>query len=547
MKVMLDGKTVKIDSPVKVIDLINNSDKRYIGCKINTKIRSLTDLIEEDSDIELLDLKKTDGIRIYQASLRFLVVLATKNVLPKAKITFSYSVSRSIFASVSNLGHALNVDTFNLIKNEVYRLIKEELPINHIQMSKPDVIKYYESMGYYDKIKNLRREKRDILDMYECQGYLNYMYTSLVPNTSYLTKFELRQYAPGFLIIYPRSECNGELPHFMDERSFRSALKEANRWVNIIKSESIPQMNEIIDGGNALELINLCETRHNAQLTHLGDKIEDHIDNIKVICVAGPSSSGKTTFTNRLRIELESRGIEPFMISMDDFYKNSDYPLDENGKPDYEHLEALNLALFDETILKLVSGEATKIPRFNFVDKTISFTDPVKLKHNQVILIEGIHGLNPNIIPSIPDEQKYRIYIAPLGQFRYDIHNPISISDLRLIRRIVRDRSFRNTDINKTIESWKSVRNGEFRWIYPFQNNADFVFNSELSYEIPVLKGHIVPELEKISPDSQNYDTAIRLLKFLNYFSEITDKWVPSNSILREFIGDSIFYTKDKK
>ncbi len=547
MHILLDGKAINIDKPTKVIDLIDNKDNRYVGCKINTKVRSLTDVLEEDSTVELLDLKTTDGIRIYQASLRYLITLATKNVLPKAKIIYSYSVSRSIFASVTNLGHALNVDTFNLIRDEVYRLIKENYPINHITMDKKDVIKYYESMGYYDKIKNLRREKRDVLNMYECQGYLNYMYTSLVPYTSYLTKFELRQYAPGFLIIYPRSECGGELPQFMDERSFRAALKEANRWVNIIKSESIPQMNEIIDSGKALELINLCETRHNAQLTHLGDKIEDHIDNIKVICVAGPSSSGKTTFTNRLRIELESRGIEPFMISMDDFYKNCDYPLDENGKPDYEHIEALNLGLFDNTILRLVSGEEARLPRFDFTNKSISFTDPVKLKHNQVILLEGIHGLNPNIIPSIPDEQKYRIYIAPLGQFRYDIHNPISISDLRLIRRIVRDNLFRSTDINKTIESWKSVRKGEFRWIYPFQNNADFVFNSELSYEIPVLKGFIVPQLEKIDSNSPNYNTAIRLLKFLNYFSEITDKWVPTNSILREFIGNSIFYTTDKK
>ena len=547
MVVTIDNKRIEIKESKRVIDLIDNSNLKYFGCRINQKMSSLTDYVKDNDVVKLINLTNYDGIRIYKASLRYLAAMACKNVLPKAKITFSYSVSRTIFASVSNLGHAFTPETYNLIKNEMQRLVDENLPINHIKMSKEDVISYYEKCNFYERIALLKRDNSEILDMYECDGYLNYMYSSLVPSTGYLKKFELRHYLPGFLISYPRIECNGDLAPFVDERAFRAALQEENRWVNTIKSESIAKMNEIIDGGRALELVNLSETRHNSQFTHLGDKIFDHIDEIKVICVAGPSSSGKTTFTNRLMIELKTRGIEPFMISMDDFYKNGDYPLDEEGKPDFEHLNALNLDLFDEVISKLVSGEEVKLPKFDFAKRATYYTDPVKISKNQPILIEGLHGLDPNILPSIPDEQKYRIYIAPLGQFRFDIHNPISISDLRLIRRMVRDKEYRATDIERTLSTWHSVRTGEFKWIYPYQNNADFVFNSELSYEIPVLKKHIVPHLEKIPVTSENYDKAKRLLDLLKYYSEISDKWVPGNSILREFIGESIFYTKDKK
>ena len=548
INVTIEGKKIKLEKPAQVKDLFDNKDRKIIGCRVNNTVRSLVYYIEKDSNIELFELASPEGSRMYEASMRYIVAMAAKNVLPKAKICYNYSVSRSIFASVSNIGHAFTYDNFMMIKKEVERLISLDLPINYIKKTKEELIEYYDKIGYHEKnITLIKYEPRKKLSLYECDGYMNYMYNPLVSSTGFLQKYILRQYAPGFLISYPRFECKGEIPPMEDERAFRAALKEANKWANTIKNESISQLNNLIEDGKALELINLCETRHNTQFTHLGDKIEDHIDNIKVICVAGPSSSGKTTFTNRLKIELKSRGIEPFMISMDNFYKISDYPLDENGIPDLEHINALNLDLFDQTMLKLVSGEATRLPIFDFEEKKITFTEPKKLNKKQPILLEGIHGLNPEIIPSIPEEEKFRIYIAPLGQYRYDIHNPLSISDLRLMRRIVRDHQFRNTDADKTIKAWSSVRNGEFKWIYPYQNNADFVFNSELSYEVPVLKNMVVPLLEAVERDSSSFNTARRLLKFLGYFLDITEKWVPSSSILREFIGDSIFYTEDKK
>ena len=547
MKAIINNVELDVKEGTKVIDVIDNSERRYIGCTIDNNDKPLDIVIPENSKIELIELNSHAGIRIYQASLRYVVLMACNRVLPKKRIIFNYSVSRSIFASIVGLGHPLNYGEFTKIQQEVDKIIKADLPIRFNKKSREEVINFYESVGYNDKIQLLKYEKRKSLSLYECDGYLNFLYSPLVPSTGFLTKYSLKQYAPGLLIHYPRLECGCEIPPFEEERAFRAALKEANRWNNTIKLDSIAQMNELIEKGKALELINLCETRHNAQLTHLGDKIEDNIENIKIICVAGPSSSGKTTFTNRLRIELTSRGFEPLMISMDDFYKGSDYPLDEEGKPDYEHINSLNLELFDEVIVKLVSGEEVPLPIFNFSNKETTFTEPKKLRKNQPILIEGIHALNPEIIPSIPDENKYRVYIAPLGQLRYDTHTPMSISDLRLMRRMVRDHFTRSTSVERTIETWDSVRKGEFRWIYPYQNNADFVYNSELTYEIPVMRKYLIPLLNNVPRESHVFATAKRMLKFLNFFEDITDKWIPSNSILREFIGDSIFYAEEYK
>ncbi len=547
MKIFIDGKEMEVKDNSTVFDLVDNSEKKIIGCRINNVAKPLSTILREGDSIELLSINDNGGVRIYRSSLRFVVAMAVKNILPKKKIIFNFSVSRSIFAQIIGLGHPLSLDLFIKIRKEVQRIIDADLPINHIEKNKEDVIKFYESVGYYDKIQMLKYEPSDILSLYECDGYMNYLYSPLVPSTGYLKKYTLKQYAPGFLISYPRKELGGEIPQFEDEKNFRAALKEANRWSNTINADSIARVNQLIESGSALELINLCETRHNAQLTHLGDKIENNIENIKVICVAGPSSSGKTTFTNRLRIELMSRGIDPLMISMDNFYKSNDYPLDEEGKPDYEHINSLNLELFDETILKLVSYEEARLPIFDFHTKEVKFTDPIKLGKNQPILLEGIHALNPLIIPSIPDENKYRVYIAPLGQLRYDCHTPISISDLRLMRRMVRDHFTRSTSVERTIDTWSSVRKGEFKWIYPHQSNADFVFNSELTYEVPVMKKYLIPLLNTVNPNTHAYNTSTRLLKYLSYFEDISDKWIPSNSILREFIGDSIFYTEDKK
>jgi len=548
LNVTINGVEKQIESPKSILELIDNSDYKYMAAKVNNRLRELNFVISKDCNIELLTLNDPNVTRMYQATLRFVVLMAISRVYPYAKTILNYSVSRSIFANVTNLGCPFSQENLEEISKEMAKIIAADLPINRYLSDIDDAKKYYKSMGYIDKIKVLNYRKESIVHTHECDGYKNYMFSYVLPSTGYLKLYGLKLYTPGFLITYPRSECNGTIPSFTEERVFRAALKEANQWADVSKSSYIWQKNEIIEAGNALEFINICEARHNRQLAELGDDISKNIKNIKLIAVAGPSSSGKTTFTNRLRIELKSRGIEPFMISIDNFYNTPDKaPLDEEGKPDFEHIEALDIKLFNDLIYKLIQGETVQLPIYDFTIRKRKFTEPMKLKSDQPILIEGIHALNDRLTSSISSDHKYKIYIAPLGQYRTDDHNPISISDVRLIRRIVRDFQYRNTDCERTLETWQSVRNGEFKWIYPFQNDADFVFNSELSYELCVMQKHAIPLLREVKNDSPNFIAANRLLKFLKYFESISDKWIPCNSILREFIGDSIFYTEDKK
>ncbi len=542
----MDGKTIIKNEKVRISDLIEENRFDYQAAKVNNRIRELDYIIDKDCTVELLTLSDTEAVTIYQSTLRYLIIMACRKVFPKAKVIFNYSVSRSIFASISNIKHALLKEDLEAIQNELDNIIAADLPIRRSSISKEEAIEYYNSIGYKDKAKIIQYRKESTVHVYECGDYKNYMFGYMLPSTGYIKSYRLMLYAPGFIIQYPRAEEKGQIPYFEDEKVFQNALREANRWGNITTASYIYQMNEIVEQGKALEFINLCETRHNNQLSELGDKIARDIDRIRLIAIAGPSSSGKTTFTNRLRIELKTLGIDPLMISVDNFYNQGHLaPIDEFGKPDFEHIDALDRKLFDEVIYKLISGEEVALPIYDFKTQKRTFTEPVKLGRNQPIMIEGIHALNDDLTPSIPREVKFRIYIAPQAQLHIDDHNPISLSDIRLIRRMVRDYKTRNSSCEQTIEMWPSVRRGEFKWIYPHQSNADFVYNSELSYELCVLKKHALPLLEAVDSNSPYFIQANRLVKFLKYFKDISDKWIPCNSIIREFIGDSIFYTDD--
>lgn len=547
MKIQIQGKTINTKEPVRLSELIEGNRFEYQAAKINNRIRELDYIIDKDCTVELLNLTDTDAVTIYQSTLRYLIIMAIQRIYPKARVIFNYSISRSIFASVSNINHAFMQSDLDKIKEELDKIIAADMPIKRSSITKEEANLYYNEIGYKDKAKTLLYRKESTVHVYECGDYKNYMFGYMLPSTGYITNYKFRLYAPGFIIQYPRAENKGVIPPFEDEKVFQNALREANRWGNITTASSIAQMNEIIEQGKALEFINICETRHNNQLAQLGEKISRDINTIRLIAVAGPSSSGKTTFTNRLKIELKSLGIDPLMISVDDFYNQGHMaPLDEYGKPDFEHIDALDRKLFDEVIYKLINGEEVALPKYSFATQSRSFGEPVRLGKNQPIMIEGIHALNDELTPSIPQELKFKVYIAPQAQLHIDDHNPISLSDIRLIRRMVRDYETRNSSCEQTLDMWPSVRRGEFRWIYPHQSNADFVFNSELSYELCVLKKHALPLLEAVDTESPYFIQANRLVKFLKYFTDISDKWIPCNSIIREFIGGSIFYTKDK-
>ena len=547
MTVTINGKVVEVSGKTSIIDLIEGDKYQYQAASVNNRIRELNYIIQENSKIELLTLKDKESQTIYQSTLRYLIIMAVKRLYPFARIIFNYSVSRSIFATITNFNRPLSQNDLDKIQNELDSIIDADLPISRFSVTKEEAKKYYEEVGFNDKSKILAYRKEETVHMYECDGYKNYMFGYMLPSTGFIKSYKLRLYAPGFIIQYPRAEANGEIPEFKDERVFKDALREANKWGNITNASYIYQMNELIEQGKALEFINLCETRHNNQFAKLGEAISREINSIRLIAVAGPSSSGKTTFTNRLRIQLRSLGINPLMISIDDFYKEGvdSTPIDEFGKPDFEHIDSLDRELFDEVMYKLISGEEVALPKYSFKERKRTFEEPIKLANNQPIMIEGIHALNDMLTPSIDNELKFKIYIAPQAQLHIDDHNPISITDIRLLRRMVRDNETRNTPCEKTFDMWASVRRGEFRWIYPHQSTADFVFNSELSYELCVMKKHALPLLEKVPTDSPYFIQANRLIKFLKYFQDISDNWIPCNSILREFIGNSIFYTED--
>lgn len=516
--------------------------KCYIAT-VNNRLRELTYYINYDCEVDFFDLNNSEAVRVYQSTLRYVIAMALNKIDEKAQLVFSDYVSRSFLGVISNLNCPFNNSFLNKLINEIDNIIKADLPIKRHKFNKEEVLEIYKSEGYVDKYNVLQYREADEVNYYSCDGYINYMYDYMLPSTGYLNKFIIKMHYPGFIVQYPRAEFNGEIPPFQDDISFSKMIKDARDWRKLCGVDNIASMNKFIDDKDIVRFINMCETKHNNMLAELGLKIKENIDNIRLIAVAGPSSSGKTTFTNRLKIELMTRGIDPVMISMDDYYLDREKtPLDENGKPDFESIYALDIELFNQQLLDLIQGEKVQLPYFDFkIGKRVP-GKLVQLKPNQPIMIEGIHALNEMVTSLIPKNQKFKIFISPNPQLNIDDHNPIRSTDLRLLRRIVRDARSRKTSPSKTFSMWSSVRNGEFKWIYPWQKEADYVFNSELTYEIMVMKKYAMPALLSIGPNDEFFIQGNRFIKFLKYVRDIDDKYVPCNSILREFIGESCFY-----
>lgn len=517
--------------------------KEPLAATVDMRLRELNYIPTKDAEVEFLSYTNSDAIKIYESTLRYVVAMAIFRLYPKAKIRFNYSVSRSILAVFDDFDGVLNRKVLAEIEAEVKHIIKSDYLIERKRISIGEAINLYHDLDMPDKKEILKYRDEDYVNLYECDGYLNYMFGYMLPSTGYLTSFNFILYHPGFIIQYPRAEMGGKLPVFRDEPNFGLALKEVSKWVRIIRGNTIAKINEYAnERTTSVEFVNMCETKHNHQLAELGDMIEANIDSTRIIGIAGPSSSGKTTFSNRLRIELMTRGFRPVMISIDDYYFGKDKaPKNEDGSPDLEHVDALDVKLFNDDMLKLIQGEEVTLPRFNFNTGLREKGRTLKIELHSPIIIEGIHALNEKMTHSIPKHLKFNIYISPQTQLHIDNHNPISITDIRLLRRMVRDQKYRNSSAIETMDMWPSVRRGEFLWIYPNQIEANYVFNSELTYELAVLKKHAVPQLRAIPKDNRHYITANRLLKFLKYFVDIDDDIVPCNSLLREFIGGSSF------
>lgn len=549
LTIFLNNQKVEIKEGTKVISLLKEEEKyRFLLCKINGQVKELNYTLcdrNNNAHISFHGLEIIEGGKIYETTIRYVIAMAFHNLYPNIKIRFSYYVSRSVFCEVLTPNISLS-KLYKNIENEVQRIITADMPIERIVISNDDARKIFVEENLLDKLNILEYRPEKDVHLYKCGDYYNYLHNYMAPSTGYIKNFSMRPYSPGIIIQYPRYELNAKIPRFEEESTYGRTLRKAYDWAKKVNCQTIYAINKRIENESITDFINICETKHTNMLAELGKKICDDIDNVRLIAIAGPSSSGKTTFSNRLRIELMSHGINPVTISMDDYYFTRQEISKIQGVPadqvDLEHINTLDIELFNQHLFDLINGDEIHLPKFDFTTGKRVEGKSLKVDPHSPIIIEGIHALNERLTASIPKYQKFKIFISPQAQINIDDHSPMSTTDLRLIRRIVRDKQFRNCPAAETIAMWDSVRNGEFKWIYPFQEGADFVYNSELTYELSVLKRYALPALREIPISSPEYLTANRLIKYLKYFKSIDDESaIPCNSLIREFIGGSCF------
>ncbi len=532
------------DQEVSIESLISSEDKfKFIRAEIDNRICELTYKVKQPCKIELFDIAKdSESQLIYKSTLMYVIAMACHNLFPNMKMLFSNDSSRSVYVRPKNHSQILTLDKFYKITEEVNRLISLDLPIVKRLVTKQEAAEIYRKLNMRDKIDTLKYRKENMVHTYTCEGYSNYLYSYMCPSTGYLKKYNFIPRLYGFMVQFPRTEKKGEIPTYAPEPMYEKTLSDMRKWSSQIGIDTIAKINRFVKDYSALDLIQLSETFHTNQLAELGKKIADSENDIRLICIAGPSSSGKTTFANRLRLELLSHGIFPIRISADDYYKEKkDMTPLADGSYDLETIDAIDTQLFNRQMLQLIEGGEVVLPRFDFHSGKRVPGRKLKLLSHQPIIVEGIHALSETLTSSIAQHNKFKIFIAPQTQINIDDTAPISLTDLRLLRRIVRDSKFRNSPAEETIDMWPSVRRGEFTWIYKTQEQADYVFNSFLPYELCVMHDYAMPLLSKIPPESTAYISARRLLQFLKYFISIDEEGIPCNSLMREFIGGSCF------
>jgi len=544
-KVKVKGKEYQFTEKILLKELSKKLGIESYVATVNNRLRELNYYINYDCEVEFLDLNHFDAARVYETSMRYIIIMALERLYPGVKVRFSQSVSRSLACYLDDVNVKIDSDFIFILENEIKKIVEADYLIERKKLAKDEAIEVYNTKGYYDKNEVIRYRIEDTVNVYQCQDYINYMFGYMVPSTGYLKDFVIKLYHPSFIVQFPRFELGGAIPEFVDSPSFGRMIRQSREWAKMAHADTIAHLNKHIENNTIVDLVEMCEMRHNNMLADLGLRIKDDIENIRLIAIAGPSSSGKTTFSKRLRIELMTRDIKPVMISIDDYYLGkNEAPLDENGEYDLEHIEALDIELFNKHLLALVQGEEVIIPRFDFKNGIRKSGYKLQIDEDTPIIIEGIHALNERLTALIPKQNKFKIYISPAAQVNIDNHNPINATEIRMLRRIVRDAKFRKTSPSITFSMWSSVRRGEFTWIYPYQEQADYIFNSALTYELSVMKKYALPVLENIDRNDQFFIAANRLVKFLKYFLDIDDAYVPSNSLLREFIGGSSFYRK---
>ena len=544
MNIRYNGRKMKVEKGLTVEEAlkekIQNNEYEVIGCLYNNEYKSLETELEEDAKIELIDISSKEGMKIYRRTLVYLMGKAFESLYPKEKITVEYQLGNAMFCRCDKL--PITKEFIKKLKETMQQIIDKDLKIKKVEMTREEAQKFYEETDTSKGRLQFNFKENKIIYMYYCEKYYNYCYGIVANRTGVIQKFDIVKYGEGFLIRYPSSKNPTELPEFKETKKLAWALNEFEKIHKVLNINTVYKLNKAIEEETIKDVVMLAETLHEKKIANIADEIAER-KNVKMILIAGPSSSGKTTFAQRLGVQLRLNGLKPVTISVDNYFvERQDTPRDENGEYDFECIEAIDLELFNKHLVALLNGEEIEVPRFDFHLGTKRYNgQKMKLAEDEVLVIEGIHCLNDKLTSQIPKNQKYKIYISALTVLNMDRYNRISTTDTRLIRRIVRDYKYRGYSAVHTLNTWHKVTRGEEKNIFPFQEEADSIFNTSLIYELCALKKIAMPLLKEIDNSYKEYAEAQRLINMLKYFREFPSERVPRNSLLKEFLGGGTF------
>jgi uridine kinase len=527
-----------------------------VGATLNFKVCGLGRTVEDDCRVAWLPAGTRPGIRFIRRSLSFVLVKAAHDLFPESRLVILHSLSKGSFCELRSkdeeaggdhhLGGvgALKPHDVERLQARVRELVDANLEFVRHTLPRDEAIERLHKQGRSDLVRLFRGRPDATFELYELGGYLDFFHGDLVPHTGYLQHFELRYYPPGFILRFPEDKDPEVLPPYVETARLSKVFYEFKRWSQVLEVPDVGALNEVVSGGEINDFIRVAEALQEKRMGQIADAIDAARERIRMVLIAGPSASGKTTFAQRLSVQLRVVGLRPIPISLDDFYVNRvETPLDEHGEYDYECVEALDLNLLNDVLQRLTWGEAVQMPRYNFKTGLREWRPkPLQLGRGDLLVLEGIHALNPRLTVSIPRASKYQVYISALTQLNLDDHNRVPTTDTRLIRRMARDIQFRGIGAQETLQRWRSVRRGEEKYIFPFQEESDVMFNSGLFYELGVLKGLVWPLLEAVPEGTEERIEAQRLMQLLENFQIIGTDEIPPNSILREFIGATCFF-----
>lgn len=540
-----NGKKKEFVKGIKLKEVINLLKEEYpndiISAKYNSSIINYEDTINKSGTLSLYDINTKQGNKIYERGLLYLFEVSALEVLGKdTKIIVKYSLDKGIFCKIDK---SINTTDITNIKKIMKDKVKASLPFTKIETTRNEAIEYFKSIKREDKVRNLFYNISEFVTLYKLEDTYNYIIGDLPNNTSVLKYFDLSLIeGKGIVVRFPSIYDNSKVLKYTHHDNYFNSLEEYSEWGNKLNINNLGELNDYISNSNSGNLIQLSEIMQDYKLLNIAEEIVLNKDDYKVILLSGPSSSGKTTTSMKLSLYLKSLGLNPTHLSMDDYFLERDEtPLGPNGKPDFESLNALDIKLFDSQISKLLKGTKVTVPTFNFISGKKEYKRTIQMQKNDILIIEGLHALNENILKNIPKKNKFKVYISPLTYLNIDNDNRISMTDLRLLRRIVRDNRTRGYSPSTTLNNWEDVRKGEEKYVFPYQDNANVMFNTSLAYELGVLKTYVEPLLYTVKADDPEYLTARRLLELLKCVLPISSESVPQISIIREFIGGSYF------